>query len=239
MMTKTSNIYFAKVTLVSLLINLVFSSCTEKSNVQSSRPFFFSQDIHSNEQLFIADSLYILKHYESAVEIYYTLLSFKIEENLKNYIKWKIYSATKNEKKLIKLYTNYLEKKIEFPNILIPELYLFGIENNLKQFEIQRIRLAETNISTPYYKAIAQLCLGRYYEEISEDLDSSWHHLNLAHRSFIQTKVISDFHIKCVEKLTIHSTYKRNNLLAIRFANYLFNYEKHYPVIDSLTKAKL
>jgi hypothetical protein len=124
-----------------------------------------------------------------------------------------------------------------FPNILIPELYLFGLDHNLKQFEIQRITSLLTNISTPHHKGIAQLCLGRYYEEISEDLDSSWHYLNLAHHSFIQTEVISNFYIKCIEKLTLHSTYKRNYLLAIRFANYLFDYKKHYPAIDSVTKA--
>lgn len=84
-----------------------------------------------------------------------------------------------------------------------------------------------------YYKGVSSSLIAKYYDERLDNIDSAWYYLMTAEKYFKKTKIISSLHQKLLETITSFCTYKRKNLLAIRYANSLFDFEKYYPHADS------
>lgn len=89
-----------------------------------------------------------------------------------------------------------------------------------------------------YYKEISSVLIAKYYEERHDNLDSAWHYLLEPEKFFKQTNTITPTHQKNIETIINVCTYKRKNLLAIRYANSLFDFEKYFPLVDSVDIAK-
>lgn len=197
-------------------------------------------EIHDDQEIFSADSLNFLGHDDLALEFYFDILERKTIDQLKElYLKAKILNLSKDTSRTNAIYqelaTSYGNNNF-FP--LWVELSEFELKTgrNLSQLNTLR-RILNADIPA-YYKGKAAFTISKYFDERKNDLDSAWHYIMLAKNAFEDTKVITPEYQECLEKISAFCTYKRKNLLAIRHANAMFDFERYLPTADSADMAR-
>lgn len=218
-----------------------FTNCTPpKIEKVSFHDLVFLQEIHDDRGIYVADSLAFFGHESLAAAHYMQLIKQnKLHGQQLDYVKAQLLSIVKDSVQSKALYDGLMA--------IDSSVNHFSIHLGMTSFELKtrkKISFIDPlknilHADVPdYYKGQAAYLTARYYEEKKNDLDSAWHYIMIAKSAFERTKVISPAYQECLETITSFCTYKRKNLLAIRHANVLFEFDRYLPKCDSLDMAK-
>jgi len=218
-----------------------FTNCTPpKIEKVSFHDLVFLSEIHDDRGIYVADSLAFFG-YESLAAAHYMQLikQNKLHGQQLDYVKAQLLLIVKDSVQSEAFYNEILANDSS-ANHFSTHLAMTTFELKTKKkisFINPLINILHADIPD-YYKGQAAYFTARYYEEKKNDLDSAWHYIMIAKSAFERTKVISPDYQECLETITSFCTYKRKNLLAIRHANILFEFDRYLPKCDSLDIAK-
>ncbi|MFZ1703792.1 MAG: CHAT domain-containing protein [Saprospiraceae bacterium] len=183
-----------------------------------------------NYALFKADSLqFVHKTMEASQKYFEVSIDTAAQKSIRQYALWKYYCIQNDRISLGKLYEeiNVLANPISvWLGVL---LFDYELKNHLTtKHKVQANYLLNSHC-TNYYKGETAHLLARDCERNPEKFDSAWFYLLLANDHFNATGHITKSQVNNTELLVSFCTYRRKNLLAIRHANALFDFEKYYP----------
>ena len=237
--TKQSN--YILLLIVCLFAIILFIGCKpENLRKKTIHDLIVLPEIHDDQKIFSADSLQFIGQDDLALELYFDILESKnIHQVTEFYLKSKILNISEDTS-ITNVFYQELNTGIGnnsfFPFLLELSEFELRTERDLTQVDILR-RVLNADIPA-YYKGKAAFTMAKYFDERMNDLDSAWHYIMLAKNAFEETKVITPGYQECLEKISAFCTYKRKNLLAIRYANKLFEFDKYLPATDSADMAR-
>jgi CHAT domain-containing protein/tetratricopeptide (TPR) repeat protein len=200
----------------------------------------FLPEIHDNNTIFKADSLVFYGKDGAAWELYSGLLKQdRVDPIQRQYIKAQMLHLSEDSVVVNEIYKDItvgLETAKHYATFVQQSFYELNTGKTLRHIDEVRQKLNDEK--SPYYKGKSAYLLARYLYERKNDLDSAWHFLMVARETFEKTKVITPIYQECLELITSFCTYKRKNLLAIRYANALFALDKYLPAADSADEAR-
>lgn len=214
--------------MVLLLLNQ--NSCDSSTKNNAAKDILYYPEIHEeNPDIFKADSLCLAGQDSAALQAYVKSVT----------------RQNKNDKalqhsygKILLISRDSVQQKTAFHYLkngtnLIPTalIDLAEYQINLKDTCLDKPELEsfENFNIPPHYAGRAYLALARYYEGSHYNFDSIWHYLNKAQHYFSETGYITFHQVTCLETLSTYATYRRKNLLAIRYANALCTFDKYWP----------
>ncbi len=232
------------VTWSTILLNillLTMSAC----KLEKERPVFiqeliFLPEIHDNKVILTADSLHFCGKDSLALQIYIkTLQQNSIGPIKKHYIQSKIIQISEDSSIVRNLYDQLIISKNKINHYATCLQWSWYELNSGKTLQhIDKISQSLQDAKSNYFKGHAAYLLARYQYERKNNLDSAWYYLMVAKEAFEKTKMITPIYQECLELITSFCTYKRKNLLAIRYANLLFEFDRYLPQNDSVDIAK-
>ncbi len=223
-----------------LLSFLLLFSCKDVYIDKSDqlKRLIYIPEIHDDLDIFQADSLAFFELDTLAKIQYQKILRLNTLEALKlNHVRAKLLNLetdTTFQRALLKHLNN--EDSIHITTYL--ETAKYALKQKKSFLLLPKLRqILVSNVPT-YYKGESCTLISKYYEEKQNNLDSIWHYVMMAEKLFRKNNTISPIRQKNLEQITSFCTYKRRNLLAIRYANSLFDFEKYFPEADSTDIAR-
>ncbi len=222
-------------------VMVLFGSCKyEKIKIVTIRELIFLPEIHENEAIFMADSLLFIEQDSLAEAKYFQLLN---QNNLsfqkREYIKAKLLHVIKDSLKSDTLYSDLLSQDSSKKHLTtVHAMTAYELKSGKKLSNIHKLRNIINEENIQYYKGQAAYLLARYHYEQNNSLDSAWYYILLAKKAFEETKFITPIYQECLELFTSFCSYKRKTLMAIRYANSMFTFEKYFPEADSADQAR-
>lgn len=223
--------------IVALIVNL-FGCKAKASNTSKNQALFYLPDIHDKyPQIFTIDSLIFYKKSEGFNIDLSTNEDFTNEIN--NYILGKELTTMEDKKIQNAIYEKIMcdvaainiNTKTDVLNYELAVNRHVSFLNDLKS-SLKNEKLSD------YYKGQIAFLLARYHDERKNNLDSAWHYIMTSRAAFEKTGIITPAYQECLEKITAYCTYKRKNLLAIRYANAMFDFDRYLPSADNVDTAR-
>lgn len=212
-----------------------YSTCIfDNYHLQAEKQIIYISDIHtSNPLLYHIDSL-LFYGQDSAANIKLKILLSKTNDP---FLRTKLLGRSLFHEKIQKqkdtMYEEIIsnKKSLHFTTILDITNFELNHKKDLTQLK-ELISLSVTNDIPSYYKALTGYYLAKYYDERKNNLDSAWTYIMLSRDFFEKTGKISPAYQDCLELISAFCTYKRKNLLAVRYANVMFDFERYLPKAD-------
>ena len=215
-------------------------SCKEPTNSKSPllQKLIYIPEIHDDKDIFQADSLAFYEADSTAKIKYQNILKLNAVSAVKrNHVRSKLLNVASDTIIQIAL-SEQLHHEDSVHIVSFLELSKYELSKQ-KQFSLlPKLRQILTSQLPDYYKGVSCTLISKYYDETKNNLDSAWYYLMMAENLFKQTNTITPIHQKNIETITSYCTYKRKNLLAIRYANSLFDFENYFPNADSTDMAR-
>ena len=219
---------------------LIISCSDKKVNSHVLKELIFLPGIHDSNAIFTADSLLFYGKDGPALEIYSGILKQNNTDHIKRlYIKAKMLLLYEDSTFQNTLYSELISdvNTVEHFACYL-HLSMFELNSGKKLSHKDEIRKIINEENTPYYKGQSAYLLARYHYEQNNSLDSAWHYIKHAKDAFEKTKVITPIYQECLELFTSFCSYRRKTLMAIRYANAMFAFEKYFPAADSADQAR-
>lgn len=223
---------------ISILVNIL--GCNSKTiNTSMHQAMFYLPEVHDKyPQIFTLDSLIFYEKHEKVNDVLLKDLNYPTV--LKNYILGKELVTTEVENAQNLVYEKLIKCEASEISIITKiDVCAHEINKNKEVSFLKEIKIALSDDRlNAYYKGNIAYILATYHDEVKNNLDSAWHYIMLSNNWFNKTNKITPAYQECLEKITSFCTYKRKNLLAIRFANALFDFERYLPIADNIDKAR-
>ncbi|MBK9255727.1 MAG: CHAT domain-containing protein [Saprospiraceae bacterium] len=220
---------------------LLFACAKQKRDEKNIRSLIFIPDFHTNEAVYRFDSLAFAGNFSEAITLSDSLL--EISPNvIHQYLQIrKLFLAASNESQNEDLYDSI--KIIHSNNAIInalKDLSLFEYDYHHRPDSCNINALKESMISLPlYYQTTALNRVGEYYKSVVFNLDSTWHYFQKAYNKLNTIPSLTQEHLYCIERLSILCTYKRKNLLGIKYANEAAEIDKYYLKLTPEMKVRI
>ena len=221
----------------------IVTGCQQKiDKSKSTDDLIYIPEIHAdNKLLYQADSCLFFQNDSLALRMFQLAEKQKnLPKNISTYIQSRLLNLTLSLDKQMKMYERIQQSEHHHFHFLTKsEITKFELNNKKELTFLKDLNTSfqQSKVNQNYKGQIAYL-MARYHDERKNDLDSAWHFIMLSKGAFEQTGKITPAYQDCLEKITAFCTYKRKNLLAIRYANAMFDFERYLPKADTLDKAR-
>lgn len=209
---------------------------------KSTDDLIYIPEIHAdNKLIFQADSCLFFQNDSLALPMFQLAeKQSNLPKNISTYIQSKLLKIIPNPDAQMELYEQIKLSNHQYfhfvTNLEITEFEL----NHKKELTLLKnlLRSFQQSGINAYYKGQIAYLLARYHDERKNNLDSAWYYIMMSKDAFEKTGKITPAYQDCLEKITAFCTYKRKNLLAIRYANAMFDFDKYLPKADTANKAR-
>jgi CHAT domain-containing protein len=226
--------------LICFLLAAILVSCKNEVETITLHDILFEKTLHQNNNiLFVLDSLHFCENTETEIQLQIgkkPVLSSGDFGDL--HILTHALLIEKNHIEAEKKYKTIHKEKSKLHPLTALILAEYELKNSIPVSGKNTLKEIEKGAFSDYYKGLSVFYLGKTEEEENHQIDGARILYEKALTYFQKTDHITPAHQECIELLTIHSTYQRKNLMAIRYANAMFDFERYLPKADVRDSAR-
>lgn len=225
--------------IVSVIVCCIIFSCKEFTAplTKEFSKLIHIPEIHNNKVAYSIDSLIFIGQPDKAIA-FSLLVKDTLSPKLHGYMNAKILEAYT----MIGIENHDLFELVKTTGSEIKEVdfmikYALAIyRHRFIPLECDLAQINELLDKAPglYHRTMIMNLKGAYFKEISLNLDSAWYWYEAAVGVLKSFPYQTMAHAECYHKLSTLCTYKRKNLLAIKYANQMADFKSYFFAPDSL-----